>query len=337
MDNSRHCNPILCLAPNAAYQTTLLFSHFGQGQVNRALKQANSLGGKGQNFTVASLGFTASADRLTLLQILGGSTATLIEALEHDLHIDYVTVRTPQQTRSCTTCIDSSSGSITELVGTSDAIAPEAAAEFEAMALYLLQPKCSPPPRALALCGSFPPGLDPDSVARIVSAAKSTGRTMVFVDAAKDIHPVLATKCIDVLKINSAEAASLASACDSPNTAQIATHLAHRYSIGVVAVTDGPGAAYLADLRNDACYELRVPDLLEEGNEHFVGMLNPIGAGDTCSAVMVNALIDGVEAVDAFALGLAAASASCLVLMPNCVFDINVMSRIRSKITIAKL
>ncbi|KAJ2507975.1 hypothetical protein IWW47_000851 [Coemansia sp. RSA 2052] len=195
----------------------------------------------------------------------------------------------------------------------------------------------------------FPPGLSSDAVACIVSAtAKSTNdKSLVFVDAAKDIGPVLATKCVDVLKINSAEAVSLASACDPPldtREARVAaTYLANRFSIGIVAVTDGPGAAYLVDSPDGTCYELRVPDLLED-REYFLGgstgtcdMLNPIGAGDTCSAVMVSSLLDGMAAVDAFALGLASASASCLVLMPNCVFDLSVMQRICGKIAITKL
>ncbi|KAJ2450632.1 hypothetical protein GGF42_004445 [Coemansia sp. RSA 2424] len=301
----------------------------------------------GQNFAVASLGFTGSADHVTLVQILGGNTGTQIEALERDLRIDYRTVRTAQQTRTCTTCIDARS--ITELVGTSDAIDPEAAAEFEVLALDLLHSSASSPPRALALCGTFPPGLGSDAVARIISAAaKSTNdKPLVFVDAVKDIGLVLATKCIDVLKINSAEAVSLASACDplldTREARAAATYLANRFSIGIVAVTDGPGAAYLADSSDGTCYELHVPDLLEDC-EYFLGggtrtcdMLNPIGAGDTCSAVMVNSLLDGMAAVDAFALGLAAASASCFVLMPNCVFDLDVMQRIRGKIAITKL
>ncbi|KAJ2815480.1 hypothetical protein GGI24_006032 [Coemansia furcata] len=229
---------------------------------------------------------------------------------------------------------------MTELIGVSEAIDPAAATEFERVASEILQ--SSHPPQALALCGTFPPGLDPDVVARIV--ATSSKKTLVFVDAIKDIQPTLATKRVDVLKINSAEVVSLASA-QTADLVQAAADLAHQFSIGVVAVTDGPSAAYLIDTKSSTRYELRVPDLLKD-LDYYLGKpadnygrlaLNPLGAGDTCSAVMLNSLIDGMPAVDAFALGLAAASASCLVLMPNCVFDLSAMQRIRDRIVITKL
>ncbi|KAJ1819877.1 hypothetical protein LPJ60_003527 [Coemansia sp. RSA 2675] len=342
----RRSNPILCLAPNAAYQTTLLFDQVSLGQVNRATKQTNSLGGKGQNFAIASLGFTRDSDRVTLLQILGGSTGAQIEALERQQGIDFITVSTSQQTRTCTTCLDTSTGSMTELVGASEAIDPAAATEYEAVALELLQ--SSHPPRALALCGTFPPGLCPEQVARIIAAAKSSNNTLVFVDAVKDIQPTLATGGVDVLKINSAELASLSSVLQfaAPrDVVRAAAALANQYSIGVVAVTDGPSAAYLVDAKSSTSYKLRVPDLLmdldyylgkpADNSSHLV--LNPLGAGDTCSAAMLNSLIDGAPAVDAFALGLAAASASCLVLMPNCVFDHPAMQRIHDRIAITTI
>ncbi|KAJ2876033.1 hypothetical protein GGH93_001061 [Coemansia aciculifera] len=340
-------NPILCLAPNAAYQTTLLFDRISLGQVNRATKQTNSLGGKGQNFAIASLGYTGVSTRVTLLQILGGSTGTQIEALERQQGIDYITVHTSQQTRTCTTCLDTSTGSMTELVGVSEAIDPAAAAEFENTALEILQ--SSHPPQALALCGTFPPGLCPDAVARIVGATKSSKGTLVFVDAVKDIQPTLATGFVDILKINSSEVITLASAhCAEPvnvDLVQTAADLARRFSIGVVAVTDGPSTAYLVDTKSSTSYELRVPDLLKD-LDYYLGkpadncgklVLNPLGAGDTCSAVMLNSILDDTTAVDAFALGLAAASASCLVLMPNCVFDHSAMQRILDRIAIVKL
>ncbi|KAJ2340707.1 hypothetical protein GGH92_006144 [Coemansia sp. RSA 2673] len=232
---------------------------------------------------------------------------------------------------------------MTELVGVSETIDTNAAVEFENTALDIL--RSSHPPQALAVCGTFPPGLCPDAVARIIAATKLSNGTLVFVDAVKDIQHTLATGCVDVLKINSSELFALASAHSPGDVAQAATDLARRFSIGVVAVTDGPSAAYLVDTKSSTRYELCVPDLLKD-LDYYLGkpaddngqlVLNPLGAGDTCSAVMLNSLIDGTTAVDAFALGLAAASASCLVLMPNCVFDLCAMQRILARIVITKL
>ncbi|KAJ2558661.1 hypothetical protein EV175_000680 [Coemansia sp. RSA 1933] len=351
--DARRSNAILCLAPNAAYQVTVLFEHIELGQVNRAVKQTNSLGGKGQNFAVATKEYYDKTDRVTLLQLAGGATGVQIEAMEEALGFDYITVHTDEPTRTCTTCIDARTGEMTEMVGVSGTVSREAEVQYESTAIALLQGVR--PPRVLAVCGTFPPGLQAQAVARIV-AAKMDG-TLVFVDAVQDVHPVLATRCIDILKVNSGEVLSILA--DDPkyrgkaphevDLAAAAADLAHRYSIATVAVTDGPSTAYLVDT-DGSSYGFTIPDLLGEqekfllqgGGESATNsegklVLNPLGAGDTCSAVMVNRLMDGLPMVDAFALGLAAASASCLVLMPNCVFDRKVMHRIRDRITITKV
>ncbi|KAJ1667176.1 hypothetical protein IW140_001570 [Coemansia sp. RSA 1813] len=346
--DSHGSRDILCLAPNAAYQVTVLFDSLSLGHVNRATQQTNSLGGKGQNFAVAMHEYYGTAKRVTLLQILGGPTGMQIEAMEAALGFDFITVRTGLATRTCTTCLDKSTGQMTEMVGVSGAIDCES--EYVRIATELLQSKEQSPPKALALCGTFPPGLRSTAVAQIVTA-KMPG-TLVFVDAVQDIQPVLATQCIDILKVNSAEVLSILSNVDSTyegkephevDLAKAASALASRYSIETVAVTDGPSTAYLAS--TDACYAFSIPDLLAD-RKHFLGsvasdtgelVLNPLGAGDTCSAIMLNHLLEGTPMAEAFALGLAAASASCLVLMPNCVFDRSVMARIRDRITVTKL
>eukprot|EP01052_Picozoa_sp_SAG31_P025559 SAG31_NODE_2247_length_6094_cov_6.426522_3_plen_168_part_00 len=84
----------------------------------------------------------------------------------------------------------------------------------------------------------------------------------------------------------------------------------------MLAITDGPAAAYVATRgQKDAQSEgekwagkiWRVhPPILDEG------VVNPIGAGDTVSGVMLCALAKGADPPTALARGLAAASASCL-------------------------
>ncbi|KAJ2161202.1 hypothetical protein GGF46_001630 [Coemansia sp. RSA 552] len=319
--------------------------------VNRAIKQTNSLGGKGQNFAVATRGYYGDGDRVELLQILGGPTGEQIQAMEDAQGFVYTTVWTSKPTRTCTTCLDMTTGEMTEMVGVSGVIDPIAEAEYERVAVGMLGGR----PRALALCGTFPPGLRAATVARII-AARAPG-TMVFVDAVQDIQPVLATGCIDILKVNSGEVLSILSSLDtqyaglkSPaemDLAAAANSLGKRFSIGVMAVTDGPYTAYLADTKRSRCFAFCIPDLLDQRESLVRGsplaegcgemMLNPLGAGDTCSAIMLNLLLEGSDVVEAFAQGLAAASASCLVPMPNCIFDRQVMERIRDQITITEL
>ncbi|KAJ2718379.1 hypothetical protein GGI07_005784 [Coemansia sp. Benny D115] len=303
-----------------------------------------------QNFAVATKQYYGHADQVTLLQILGGSTGTQIEKTEMEQGIHFITVATSQATRTCTTCLDTSTGQMTELIGISDIVDKQAASQYEQIAISILQSIY--PPKALALCGTFPPGLDPTCMANIF-ASRQPEKTLVFVDAAKDIMPILNTGNVDVLKINASEALDILSCLDtsfSKENAEItfvANRIAEVADIDVVAITDGPHMSYMVDHKLSACYVIEIPNLLANRSQYLDApaldkefgelVLNPLGAGDTCSAVMLNLMLEGMMPVEAFAMGLAAASASCLVPMPNCVFDKAVMSRIRADINVRLL
>ncbi|KAJ1719754.1 hypothetical protein LPJ53_005533 [Coemansia erecta] len=336
----------------------MLFDSLALGQVNRALKQTSSLGGKGkrhgsQNFAFATKQLYGHGSQVTLLQILGGSTGRQIEALEASEGLKFITISTSQATRTCTTCLDAATGQMTELVGLSDPIDPAAATQYVQTAIQILQ--SAAPPKALAICGSLPSGLDPAHIAHIASN-RQMENTLLFVDSAKHILPTLQTAHANVFKVNSDEILDIVQtiAPDFDTTAadkvvRAARAVGNMLEIDVVAVTDGPATAYLADRLQDRQWAFSVPDLLAD-REYYLDdssindksefgklVLNPLGAGDTCSAVMLNSILDGMSATDAFALGLSAASASCLVPMPNCVFDKAVMRRIRERVLVTEL
>ncbi|KAJ2610910.1 hypothetical protein H4S08_003408 [Coemansia sp. RSA 1365] len=334
-DNSRHDSSILCLAPNPSLQITIQFDGISIGEVNRGICQTNSLGGKGQNLATAIKQYYGNADRVTLLQILGGSIGNQIQAMEDEEGYKYTT-------------------EMTEMVGVSGAIDKSVELEYEQRAIELLQKQA---PRALALCGTFPPGLHATTMANIIKA-RVARETLVFVDAVKDIQQVLATGYINILKINSTEVVSILAEVDSTyqncqpcdiDLAKAAASVGTLYNIDIVAITDGPSTAYLADKKQGMCYGFSIPDLLKQYT-HFIGeteqsgikekteqqLLNPLGAGDTCSAIMLSLLLDGIPAVEAFAQGLAAASASCLVSTTNSKFDHEAMERIRKQIFITE-
>ncbi|KAJ2847678.1 hypothetical protein IWW36_003731 [Coemansia brasiliensis] len=291
-----------------------------------------------------------------MLVILGGPTGEQIEAMELEQGIKYQTVKSQLPTRTCTTCLDASTGDMTEMIGVSGLIDSQTESQYIQQGISILQGTTQLVPRALALCGTFPPGLSGHAMAQIISS-RIASKTLVFVDAVKDIHPVLAARCIDILKVNSTEVLSILSTVDcehygearSPrhiDLAQAAMKLGTMFDIGIVAVTDGPSTAYLSDTKQNSCWAFQIPDLLAH-RDHLVDettkskfghlLLNPLGAGDTCSAVMLNLYLEKPDVVEAFAQGLAAASASCLVPMPNCIFDLSTMQKIRKLITITKL
>jgi fructose-1-phosphate kinase PfkB-like protein len=64
----------------------------------------------------------------------------------------------------------------------------------------------------------------------------------------------------------------------------------------------------------------------ELGYESLV--INPLGAGDTCSAIFTIEYLQSKDSIQAFAKGLAAASASCLSSETTGQFDVSVQKRI---------
>jgi len=76
---------------------------------------------------------------------------------------------------------------------------------------------------------------------------------------------------------------------------------AHLPESAWVAITDGPHPAQLYS--KAAHWKVAMPK---------IKVVNPIGAGDTCTGVMLYCIARGMEMPAAFAWGLAAACASCL-------------------------
>ncbi|KAH9258792.1 hypothetical protein BSLG_001842 [Batrachochytrium salamandrivorans] len=81
-------------------------------------------------------------------------------------------------------------------------------------------------------------------------------------------------------------------------------------------------------------------DSMRSGNGSDMGtrdgykdvVINPLGAGDTCSSIFVVEYLDTLDAADAFRHGLAAASASCLVVDYTSYFDMGVKTAIYDRI-----
>jgi fructose-1-phosphate kinase PfkB-like protein len=148
---------------------------------------------------------------------------------------------------------------------------------------------------AIGLCGTFPLALGSDFYA---AAARENPRATVLLDAYRDIDEVLDTGAVNVLKINEEEVRALASESDIAKAAGVCMT---RGGLDWLGVTAGGGEAYL--FGREASWRFRIP--------HLPVVVNPIGAGDTVSAIFLLHLREGVAPEQAFAHGLAAATASC--------------------------
>ena len=158
---------------------------------------------------------------------------------------------------------------------------------------------------ALAVCGTYPPGVPDDFYARLAAEAKRKG-LFVFLDSFIGVEKALISG-VDLLKINREELFALSG---ETRLEEAFRTCFRNFRIGVLAVTGGKDAAYLSE--GGAIERFSVPRIEK--------VVSPLGSGDTCSAVMLSEILSGTNCADAFRAGLAAASANCLNASPA-VFD----------------
>lgn len=288
-------NRILALGLNPAYQKTIRLNRLIAGGVNRATECRVSASGKGINFIrAAHLWGRAEA---VVLQPLGGVVGDLLsEALARE-NLSAVTIRTAGCTRTCSTLLCDSSESATEIIEPSAQLS-----ESESAALFDAMEKILPEVQGLALCGTVPPGIAPEFFRDAIRLARARG-IPVLLDAYREIRGLL-SEGLSFLKINGEELSHLAE-CQTITPERIA-QFREAHGIAVLAVTNGAEPAFLST--QEGLFRIAVPRLKE--------CRNPIGAGDTCDAVLFSETLEGTPVPEAFALGLAAASASCMTREP---------------------
>ncbi|KAJ1917943.1 hypothetical protein IWQ60_007629 [Tieghemiomyces parasiticus] len=372
---------------------------------------------------------------VTLLQILGGATGTYIDKALRQKGIHHINVEVQAETRTCTTVLDASTGSMTELIEPTSRITAEERTAFEDRAQSLITTGAGKL-RIIALCGSFPNGMDSETFAKI--AHQKPDSAFLYLDAVKDIELILSTRKVDMIKINLEEFVKiirqLGFAGQSGNFfnaipdlesdessqrefAVLAKRLMETYHVGLVAITNGPYRAFLFQRGGTGYHTFRIPDLVgilqrmylanvdlfvekhtenclpptvtlkhrqkmlewEAENEECLNrirrrrrlgrggispdpvpgvldrevtdtvdqtdplirtkppielLLNPLGAGDTTNGVFICEYLRSQDPVRSFAMGLAAATASCLVTDFTGYYDVKIMHAVFSDIAV---
>jgi fructose-1-phosphate kinase PfkB-like protein len=304
---------IMVIGPNPAWQKTLFFKELIIGEVNRAYDMNNFPSGKGINFSRASSLWGRS--HALLLQFAGGSTGKLICDGLDAKGIRHSTVAVNHITRVCTTCLCQTTGKMTELIEPSHAVDNASISKM----LDFMQghiKNCL----GVALCGTLPGGTGMELYIEAARLAETYGIPLL-IDSWQNIRPVLEIAGGAILKINLAELRQIT----GEKTPQEATLAAlNDFRLKAVAITDGPGNAYIASVNGFHVYRLKKLD-------HVV---NPLGSGDTAAAVFFSEYLNETPIEEAFAAGLAAASASCLT--PLCGhFDVQTALELRKGIAIS--
>ena len=295
---------VLTVGPNAGLQKVLTFPTLEVGGVNRASHVTSYCGGKGQGAALAlNIWEPGSA---AVASFLGGDSGVFCEDVLTSAGLDTITEKVASTTRTCTTLL--CDGEATELIDPSD---PISAAEVDALTAKVTAAASTFD--AVALCGTSPPGAEA-LYERVCS--KLPPEPLLLLDGFKQVEAVLASGRLDVLKLNCDELRALTGAADVAAAARelLGDGGALRRANAVLALTDGPRPASI--FSSTGAWEIEVPR---------VDCVNAIGAGDVCTGVFIHELakarkerrVDGAAAAEAFAWGLAAASARCTVQLPS--------------------
>ena len=283
---------ILAIGANPCWEKVLHFATFRLGEVNRATEVAGYAAGKATNFCRAlkCLGGPVAGRQLTFL---GGDTGKAFAAdlAREGLDCRYIPV--PAETRTCTNCV--CDGVMTELV--EPGAAPSDAAVRDVLALLDAN---AAEAAGVALTGSIPKGTLSSFAVDIARIAERHSLPLLL-DNWQAAPEILATGVCAILKINAEELGRLTGCAAVPDGL---AQLHRRWPQLTAGITAGPDAAWLL-LPDDATPVRLVPPRLAR-------VVNPLGAGDTCSAVFFARLLEGATPAQAFQAGLDAASRSCL-------------------------
>ena len=283
---------IIAIGANPAWERVLHFDTLRPGEVNRATSCGGYPAGKAGNFCRAlkSLGGLKGKQ----LTFLGGDTGRRYLAACQAEGLPCAAVDVPEETRDCINCVQAD-GTMTELVEPGHAISPEAAAQFRNLLVGEI-----PSAAALALCGSIPKGTEEGFLETVALYAGQAGLPLLA-DNVDFCRRLRGDGQGAVLKINADEVRK----CTGEATVPAALEQLHeRFPRLTAGITDGPGAAWLLEPFGRRIVQFTLPRLEK--------VVNPLGAGDTCSAVFISRLLSGFNAAEAFADALCAASASCL-------------------------
>lgn len=307
-------NRLVFVCLNPAWQRSVVFEHFALTQVNRAVCVSETGGGKGVNAARAARVMRA---RASVALFSGGSTGGHLRAELDASGIACIDVPVAPATRVCTTIIDRGSGQVTEMIEPSGAVSAGELGELSGRLLAELSSFSG-----LGICGTYPPGVPDDFYGQLAGAASASGAT-VLLDGVRGIGPAL-HQGIDILRLNADE---LRQVTGEDDLGRALHHPSVSRGSSWLAVTDGPQSAWLVG--HGQQIEFALPVLSD--------IRGTIGGGDCASAIMLmhtagRELTPEVVA-EAFAQGLAAASASCLTDVPA-LFRPHDAASIRTRMTI---
>lgn len=287
---------ILSAGLSPAWQQTLVFDSFEQGEVNRAAEAHWCASGKVINAGVAAHRLSGAG---RILATAGGRALAEMEDDLTRLGIVHRWVETAMPTRVCTTIVDRRCNRITELVENARPISETEQEEF----LAALADDVAAADAAI-LIGSLPDGVPVSLYPRALAHAPCP--------VVLDFRGPGLLECLElkplVVKPNRQELAqTIGSELHDDRQLLAAMRSLNEQGARWVLVTQGAGPAFLTS--PDKAYRLTAPPAKR--------VVNPIGCGDAMAAGLAWGAASGHDMLQAARLGMAAAQHNLRSLLPG--------------------
>ncbi len=289
---------VLCLGLTPALQRTLIFRDWQLDEVNRAGQVMTSAAGKSLNTAraLAALGIECRTAGFN-----GGHNGELIKGFLQQYGVDSALTAMAAETRICTTLIDESAGTVTELVEEAPQPSEHEIADFIRCNTALVKES-----QMLVLCGTLPPWAPDDFYLHFTHAAREAQIPVVIDSHRGALLAVLAERPA-LVKLNFREL-ELTFKERITSESQLEELMGRLIAGGAESVflTQGKSPSYLLEGQK---FSRHPPPEIRQHR-------NPIGSGDCTTAGIVCALINGRTLQEAVKLGLACGSANVESLLP---------------------
>jgi len=298
---------ILSAGLTPAWQQILVFESFRYGEVNRAAEAHWCASGKVFN---AGIGVHHLGAESLTLAVAGGPPLVQIRAEMQSLGVPIDVVETESATRVCTTILDRSTGTMTELVENGR---PVSESELDAFEVRFAEKANKA--GVVILIGTLPKGTPPTYYRRLLqhvtcpTVLDIRGEGLLGV---LDLEPT-------IIKPNREELAQTVGHELASDEALIdAMRSLNERGAQWVVITDGPDSVWLTS--RTETWRFQPPSVPK------AEVVNPIGCGDSMAAALAKAVSDGIPIPEALRFGIAASVDNLHQLLP-CRLD---PSRIRN-------
>ncbi len=281
---------ILTVTPNAAIDHTVYVENLEAGGLHRNSREHSQAGGKGVN--VARILHAMGMPVRACVVVGGNAGRTILRDLE-TAGIETIPVFAEGESRTCLEIVEASGGRTTQLHGAGVAATAETARRL----LQTLRAQL-PEVDLVSVCGSLPPGLPPDCVARAVQGVREA-RGWIAVDTSGEPLAHAWKQNPDLVRVNREEVTEILGGRSAhPPYPELG-------SPNNVVVSDGPRSIFAWSHTQGGM--TAVPPTVEPRN--------PIGCGDAMLASLLKGFASGAKLDVALkeAVGLAAADAESAV------------------------